>query len=259
MTGNSKTTVVIVPGAWHPASLYDGFVSRLQESGYGAVVAAYPSVDSPNPKTATCEQDAQAVRQQCLSLIENESKDVLLVCHSYGGIPGGGAAAGLSKKERVQKGKQGGILGLVYMSAFVVPEGSSLLTFLGGKHAPYLVPDTPSEGMTIVSPAIETLFNDVDQETAARLSTLLLPHAILAFESPAPSQAWGEAAYEGRRAFLRCLQDQALPTFVQDMFVQRSGVAWDVKDVDAGHDSFISHLNEVCEAVVGYAGSFQAE
>lgn len=144
MTGNSKTTVVIVPGAWHPASLYDGFVSRLQESGYGAVVAAYPSVDSPNPKTATCEQDAQAVRQQCLSLIENESKDVLLVCHSYGGIPGGGAAAGLSKKERVQKGKQGGILGLVYMSAFVVPEGSSLLTFLGGKHAPYLVPDTVS-------------------------------------------------------------------------------------------------------------------
>ena len=141
-TGGSKPTVVIVPGAWHPASLYDGFVSRLQEAGYGAVVATYPSVDSPSPKTATCEKDAQAVRQQCLSLIEDESKDLLLLCHSYGGIPGGGAAVGLSKTERVEKGKKGGILGLVYMSAFVVPEGTSLFTFLGEKHAPYVVPNT---------------------------------------------------------------------------------------------------------------------
>lgn len=144
MTGDSKTTFLIIPGAWHPAALYEGFVSRLQEAGYGAVVATYPSCNSKSPKTATCEQDAKVLRQQCLSLIEDEGKDLLLVCHSYGGIPGGGAAAGLSKKERLQIGKEGGVLGLVYMSAFVVPEGTSLLAFLGGKHAPYLVPDTVS-------------------------------------------------------------------------------------------------------------------
>lgn len=142
MTGKFKTTFVIVPGAWHPASLYGDFVSRLQEAGYGAVVATYPSCESQSPKTATCEQDTKVLRQQCLSLIEDGGQNLLLVCHSYGGIPGGGAACGLSKEERLQEGKQGGIIGLVYMSAFVVPEGSSLLDFLGGKHAPYLVPDT---------------------------------------------------------------------------------------------------------------------
>ncbi|KAL8900436.1 MAG: hypothetical protein Q9192_001068 [Flavoplaca navasiana] len=117
----------------------------------------------------------------------------------------------------------------------------------------------PSEGMTIISPAIETLFHDVDHETAARLAATLLPHAALAFESPAPPQAWAETAYDGKRAFLRCMEDHALPTAVQDMFIQRSGVMWDVKDVDSGHEAHVGHLKEVCEAVIGFAGSFQVK
>ena len=46
---------------------------------------------------------------------------------------------GLSKRTREREGKIGGVLGLVYNSAFVVPEGVSLLEFLGGKHAPFVV------------------------------------------------------------------------------------------------------------------------
>lgn len=111
--------------------------------------------------------------------------------------------------------------------------------------------------MTICSPAIETLFNDVDKETASRLSASLVPHAILAFESPAPKQAWAEPAYEGKRAFLRYSQDHALPVAVQDMFVQRSGLTWHVKDVDAGHEAHISQLTEICEAVIGFAVTFE--
>ncbi|KAL8782578.1 MAG: hypothetical protein Q9213_005256 [Squamulea squamosa] len=257
-TSSSKITFVIVPGAWHPSSLYGDFVSHLQQAGYGAVVATYPSCNSQSPKTATCEEDTKAVRQLCMSLIEKESKELVLICHSYGGIPAGGAALGLSKAHRLQEGKDGGVIGLVYMTAFVVAEGSSLLTFLGGKHAPYLVPDTPSEGMATISPAAETLFNDVDKNTAARLSAELLPHAMLAFDSPAPPAAWAGPTYDGRRAFLRCLQDQALPTFIQDMFVQKSGVDWDVKDIDAGHCAYISRLEEVSEAMIGFAEKFDA-
>ncbi|KAL8654025.1 MAG: hypothetical protein Q9210_001766 [Variospora velana] len=254
---DSKITFVIVPGAWHPASLYDEFTSRLREVGYGAVVATYPSCDSPNPQTATCEQDTDVLRQQCISMIEDGGKELLLVCHSYGGIPGGGAAFGLSKKDRLQEGKEGGVIGLVYMSAFVVPEGMSLYEFLGRQHGPYLIRDTPSGGMTIISPAIEALFNDVDRDTASRLVAFLVPHAILSFESPAPKQAWTEPAYEGKRAFLRCTQDHTIPLAVQDMCVQRSGLDWIVKDVDAGHEAHISRLSEVCEAVIGFAASFQ--
>ena len=139
-----KLLFAIIPGAWHPSDIYDSFVSQVQGAGYDAVVIPYPSTNSSSPDTATCAEDAKAVHRQFTSLIEDEGKTLVVVSHSYGGIPAAGAAYGLSVKTRAQEGKEGGILGLVYISAFVVPEGTSLLTFLGGKHAPYLVPDTVS-------------------------------------------------------------------------------------------------------------------
>ncbi|KAL8880490.1 MAG: hypothetical protein Q9192_008003 [Flavoplaca navasiana] len=257
MSKDTETTIVIVPGAWHPALLYDDLISRFQAAGYGAIVAAYPSCDSQSPKTATCDQDAKAIRKQCLSLMEDEGKDLLLVCHSFGGIPGGAAAHGLSKEERLRKGERGSIIGLVYMSAFAVPEGFSVLELMGGKHAPLLVPNTPSEGMCIASPAIQAFFHDVDEHTASRLATALVPHAMLALESPAPPPAWAETAYEGKRAYLKCTLDRALPPAIQDKFVKDSGMTWDVGDVDAGHEPHLSQLEKVYETIIGCVEAFQ--
>ena len=141
VTSTTKPNILIVPGAWHPSAAYHQFAEHLEISGYPTLTATLPSVGSSSPKAATCTEDADALRGQLLSLIESDGKDVLVLAHSYGGIPAAGAAYGLSKSSRRQEGKKGGVLGLIYLSAFVVPEGTSLLTYLGGKHAPYLVPD----------------------------------------------------------------------------------------------------------------------
>lgn len=105
------------------------------------MVPSLPSCDTHAPQTSSCSADAEAVRKQILNLIDAEGKDVVVLCHSYGGIPAGGAASGLSKRARVKDGKKGGVIGLVYMSDFVVPAKSSLLEMMGGKHAPYVNPD----------------------------------------------------------------------------------------------------------------------
>ena len=139
-----KVLYIIVPGAWHPPSIYEPLVSQLQNEGHDAVVITYPSTNSSSPTTATCAEDAIAVRRQFALLIEGEGKNLVVISHSYGGIPAAGAAYGLSAKARAQEGKSGGILGLVHITAFVIPDGTSLLTFLGGKHPPYVVPDTVS-------------------------------------------------------------------------------------------------------------------
>lgn len=68
-------------------------------------------------------------------------KDVVVVYHSYGGIPGGGAAYGLSKTARAKEGKKGVVTGLTYVSGFVIRETSSLLEIMGCKHAPYVDAD----------------------------------------------------------------------------------------------------------------------
>ena len=139
-----KPTIVIVPGAWHPATLYSDLASQFQTAGYGTIVASHPSLDSKIPETATCQQDTESLRQLCTSLIQEENANILLVCHSYGGIPGGGAASGLSKADRLHEGKSGGIIGLVYLSACIVPKGIPLTEHMGGKLAPYVVFDSVS-------------------------------------------------------------------------------------------------------------------
>lgn len=134
----SKPTFLLVPGGWHPPSAYFTFLTYLHKAGFPAVVAHLPSLDAKDPSSADCQKDAIAVRQQMLPLID-AGQSVVIVCHSYGGIPGGGAAHNLSKSFREKQGKQGGVIGLIYMTSFVVPRDHSLLNYLGGQHPPYLL------------------------------------------------------------------------------------------------------------------------
>lgn len=138
MTASSHPSFVLVPGAFHQPLLYEKLVTLLKSAGYPVSVASLPSCDAQNPQNVTCATDAEAIRKQIVHSMEADGKDVVVVCHSYGGIPGGGAACGLGKVARAKDGKKGGVVGLVYVCSFVVPEGSSLLEILGGKHAPYV-------------------------------------------------------------------------------------------------------------------------
>ena len=57
---------------------------------------------------------------------------MLLVTHSYGSCPGGAAAKGCSKSERVPLCKTGGIIGLVFIAGVLIDDGHCLLDGLGG-------------------------------------------------------------------------------------------------------------------------------
>lgn len=135
----TKPVVLIVPGAWHPASLYEPMQTALTQANFDVTVASLPSLNAKDPFTADCKIDADAVRNQLLSQVDEAGHDVVLLAHSYGGIPAGGAARGLGKTTRAKDGKKGGVVGMVYMCAFVVPEGQTMIEFLGGQHPPFLL------------------------------------------------------------------------------------------------------------------------
>lgn len=52
--------------------------------------------------------------------------------HSYGGIPGTESVAGFARKDLAARGKKGGVVSLIYQSAFIVPAGASVASFLPG-------------------------------------------------------------------------------------------------------------------------------
>jgi hypothetical protein len=57
--------------------------------------------------------------------LADEGKYVVLIGHSYGGVPLSESTKGLGKEEREKKGKKGGVVKLGYMTALVPEVGVS--------------------------------------------------------------------------------------------------------------------------------------
>ncbi|OBT62652.1 hypothetical protein VE03_07530 [Pseudogymnoascus sp. 23342-1-I1] len=251
-----KPTLFLVPGAWHPNTCFALLSAQLAAAGFPVHLASLASVNpAPPAVNVTCTDDTLALRAQLLPIIE-EGNDIVVVCHSYGGIPAGGAAAGLAKKDRAARNEKGGVLGLIYMSSFVVPEGVSVQEYLGGQNASFMQPDQPSPGLCEASPAGPVFYADVPTPLAATLEASLLPHSMAAFGSAAPAPAWAEAAFAGKIAFLKCLADAALPASLQDLFISKSGVQWLVTEVETSHSPWASKPEEVAEIIGGWVEVF---
>ena len=100
------------------------------------------------------------------------------------------------------------------------------------------------------------MFNDVEQSEADRLTGLLRPHSLRAFDSSAPPAAWKEPEFADRLVYIRCMRDQALPPFWQDMLMENSGVEWKVKDIEASHSPFATKPEELFKILVESAQQF---
>ncbi len=66
-----------------------------------------PSVTSPGQVEGFRPRVAKI--RQALEWGVRDGKDIVLVVHSYGGVPGNEAVQGYSKAERQKQGKQGGV------------------------------------------------------------------------------------------------------------------------------------------------------
>ena len=143
MATASKPTIVFFAGAFADPSCFDQVTPLLQKAGYPTVYAHVPSLRPADAASASCANDARTTRENVLlPLIDGEHRDVVVFVHSYGGVVGGAAAAGLSKSARAARGEAGGVIGLVYLVGNIVLEGESLRQAVGGDYAPFIKRDT---------------------------------------------------------------------------------------------------------------------
>ena len=127
----ASTVVILVPGAWHSPRHYDLVFEELRQEGFHAICERNPSCDCTNPDDTSTAGDASAIRRSIISRL-NQGSEVVVIMHSYGGCPGAAAAQGLSKTERQAAGQPGGVIGLIFICAFVANKGDSLIGKLPG-------------------------------------------------------------------------------------------------------------------------------
>lgn len=125
----SKPSILLVPGSFTPGHVYKNVIEKVAARGYDIRALQMPSVrvetESPAArKPPSMYEDAAFIASQVAALAD-DGKDVLIVSHSYGGVPATESIKGLAKDTRQKLGKQGGVVRLAYMTALVPALGSS--------------------------------------------------------------------------------------------------------------------------------------
>ena len=125
MTSTSPI-IVFVHGAWHFPATYAKFVSALRSSGHEVRVPTLTTMNGDRPPTSSLETDS-ALIHNTVEQLANAGEVVIVVMHSYGGMVGTNGLRDLGQAERAEKGLPGGVSHLVYVCAFALPEGGSMV------------------------------------------------------------------------------------------------------------------------------------
>lgn len=125
MTTPEKPTILFVPGAWHTSAGFAPSCTHLTTLGFPTATIDHPTIGSTDP-SKTIHDDIAHLRKTLISLIDT-GKEVVILCHSWGGIVTSEAVVGLGVAARKEAGQQGGVKLVIYLSSFSVEKGTSLL------------------------------------------------------------------------------------------------------------------------------------
>ena len=219
----SSESVLLVPGSWHGAWAYDGVAARLAQAGVAVTAIDLPSNDG----TAGLADDAAAVRAALAGI----SAPTVVVGHSYGGIAVSEGAAGAPEA-----------VGLVYLAAFMLDVGESLLDALRHELPDWISLDQTA-GSHIAERSEEVLYGDCAPEVATAAAARLTRQSVAAIATPQTAAAWRQLP----STYLICDEDRAVPPPAQEAMSARAGT---VRRVAASHSPFLSRPDDVTEVVL---------
>lgn len=129
--GKSEPVFLVVTGAWHPPACYEPLKTDLISLGYECIIPHMPSMGY-GTNGVTWEADKAKIIEEATSYFD-QGREVILVAHSYGGVPATVATEGQGTQERAARGLKGGFNSIIFVAAFAVPvRGWDLLATFGG-------------------------------------------------------------------------------------------------------------------------------
>ncbi|CAO1604773.1 hypothetical protein XANCAGTX0491_008313 [Xanthoria calcicola] len=263
----TKPTILLIHGAWHTPATWDALRSALHSASYPTLAPALPSSGS---LISSHHDDIAIIRRELERLILSESKQVVLVCHSYGGMVGSGAVAGLEAYRRKAEKKQGGVLHCIFLCAFLVPIGKAVADMEDERPAWHHIdpnnkhqqpqPTTPN----FIHPLTphQIFYNDIDPTLSAPWIARLQPLCKAVLTSKATAMLWDEGRLPC--TYMICTKDHAIPVAVQERMVEDVregceargvGTGWlKVVRVECGHSPWLGEVARVVGLVREGAG-----
>ncbi|EIT74575.1 hypothetical protein AO1008_00472 [Aspergillus oryzae 100-8] len=144
ISNKEKPVFVLVPGASQNPAHYAHLLHLLQSAGYGATTGLLPSIGAQGEVTAA--DDADYVRNRLiLPVLDIGNRDVILISHSYSGMPASAAARGLGPADRAAEGKTTSVVGQIFIATILPRGGLSVIDSFGGHLPPHMYIDSGTD------------------------------------------------------------------------------------------------------------------
>ncbi|KAI6085212.1 Alpha/beta hydrolase fold-1 [Hypoxylon rubiginosum] len=254
-----QLSMLIVPGASALPEFYSPAIDIVAARGFEIKALHIPSVGIPGPREGpppTMYDDAKFVATHVKDLAD-AGNDVILITHSYGGVPATQSVQGLSKKEREAQGLKGGIIGIAYITSLVPNIGEPAASVQAPLPQEDKVPTAMDDRGWFFYPDIPRVaaisFSDMPQEEGEHWARKLAYHSAASFAGPLTYPGFKDVPV----SYLLCLDDLSIPAEIQksgiDMIERETGRKVAVTSIEASHVAPLSHPEEVAKWIVQLA------
>jgi pimeloyl-ACP methyl ester carboxylesterase len=221
--------VVLVHGAWEGPWVWDEVRRYLDLARIPSATVALPSVGENTGEPGGPADDVLAIS----AVLDDLSGPFVLVGHSYSGVPVTEVAAA-----------RGAVTHVVYLSAFAIPVGTSMLDAFGGPPPDWWIFAEDGETIMPDDPGAR-LFSECAPAVADGAIAKLRPHSARSIREPLRRAGYGDKP----TTYVISERDGILPPDLQE---QIAGLAQAVTvPLDADHHPMLSRPAELALILTG--------
>lgn len=280
----TRAVFVLVHGGWHNHSAWDKVTPILEANGFGALTLDLPGAGvhavapkafgarpfdpaafaaEPSPMAGVTQEERTQAVVALVKEAASSGDKVILVGHSAGGMTISAVAEEVPNL----------LLAVVYLAAFMVPNGMPLLAMLqhetmSSALAPLLfIGDPVAIGATRINPGSSdeayrsllkaSFYGDVSEAESAHMASQLHCDESNA-GAFAPSEITPERFGTVPRHYIRCTQDRAVPVTGQDHMIAAVDAAIGGKTVthtlESSHSPFLSQPAALSNILIDVCG-----
>ena len=216
-------SVVLVHGGFVDGSGWDQVYTILKKDGYSVSIVQNP--------TSSLADDVAATKR----VLSGETKPVILVGHSYGGVV------------ITEAGNDPKVAGLVYIAAFAPDKGESVAALIKnpapGAPVPPILP--PQDGYLLLDKAkfAASFAADLPKDKADFMANSQLPWGLDALNGAISEPAWKTKP----SWYLVATDDKMIPPLAQQLMSKRAGST--VVEVKGSHAVYVSKPEEVAALI----------